>query len=169
MNRGLSRRATPFSEYDFYLADDVAEPTDAPPIALTLTFGEGAEGEWPPELDQAFDKAVQVLNDNRKRLTFRVTAAYDKGTRDFAVEWSFLDLAGNPLPTARQPKLVTDLQALAPVFLLGAVREASQHFHAKESFWSPSRRTWLPPPPWSGSAYYALRSTWRNAIPAWRT
>jgi putative ATP-dependent endonuclease of the OLD family len=137
MNRGLSRRGTPFTEYDFYLANETAQPSDAPPIGLTLTFEEEAEGEWVPEIDQAFDRAVQVLNDNRKRIAFRVTAAYDKSTRDFAIDWAFLDLAGNPLPTAKQPKLVTDLQSLAPVFLLAAVREASQHFHAKASFWSP--------------------------------
>jgi putative ATP-dependent endonuclease of OLD family len=137
MNRGLSRRATPFSEYDFHLANDGAEPADAPPLVLTLTFEETKEDEWVADIDQAFDKAIQVLDDNRKQLAFRVTAKYDKATRDFAVEWCFLDQTGSPLPTAKQPKLVTDLQSLAPVFFLGAVREASQHFHAKSSFWGP--------------------------------
>src|SRR5262249_43941788 len=71
---------------------------------------------------------------------FRVSAKYDKAAQDFAVEWCFLDKAGNQLPTARQPKLVADLQQFAPVFLLSAVREASQHFHAKSSFWGPFTR-----------------------------
>jgi len=137
MNRGLSRRATPFSEYDFHLAKADAEPADAPPLILTLMFEETAEDEWVAEIDQAFDKALQVLDDNRKRLTFRVAAMYDKATRDFAVEWCFLDKAGSPLPSARQAKLVTDVQSLAPVFLLGAVRDASQHFHARSPFWAP--------------------------------
>lgn len=137
MSRGLSRRATPFSEYDFHLASEDADPTDAPPIVLTLTFEEVKEDEWPAEIDQAFDKAIQVLDDSRRRLTFRVTSKYDAATRDFAVEWSFLDKDGNALPTARQPKLVADLQQLAPVFLLSAVRDASQHFHTKSSFWAP--------------------------------
>lgn len=137
MNRGLSRRATPFSGYDFHLVSDDAEPAGALPLVLTLTFEENKEDEWVVEIDQAFDKAVQVLDDNRKRLTFRVTAKYDKAIRDFAVEWHFLDKAGSPLPTAKHPKLVTDLQAIAPVFLLGAVRDASQHFHSKSAFWGP--------------------------------
>jgi putative ATP-dependent endonuclease of OLD family len=137
MNRGLSRRATPFSEYDFHLAKADAEPSDAPPLTITLTFEEVKEDEWPAIIDQAFDKAVQILDDNRKQLAFRVSAKYDKATRDFSVEWSFLDKAGNALPTAKQPKLVTDLQSLAPVFLLGAVRDAGQHFHAKSAFWGP--------------------------------
>jgi putative ATP-dependent endonuclease of OLD family len=137
MSRGLTRRATPFSEYDFHLADDDSEPADAPPLVVTLTFEESAEDEWVAEIDQAFDKAVQVLDDNRKQLTFRVTSHFDAATRDFAVEWAFLDKAGSPLPTARQPKLVTDLQSLAPVFFLGAIRDASHHFHAKSPFWAP--------------------------------
>ncbi len=137
MSRGLTRRATPFSEYDFHLASNAADPSNAPPLAITLTFEESQEDEWVPEIDQAFDKAVQILDDNRKQLTFRVTSRFDAATRDFAVEWVFLDKDGSPLPTAKQPKLVIDLQSLAPVFLLGAVRDASQHFHAKSPFWSP--------------------------------
>lgn len=135
MNRGLSRRATPFSEYDFHFATAAAEPTDAPPLVLTLTFEESEKEEWADEIVQAFPNAIQTLDDDRQCLTFRVTAQYDKATQDFAVEWSFLDRAGNPLPTAKQPKLVADLQSLAPVFLLGAVRDASHHFHTKSSFW----------------------------------
>lgn len=137
MNRGLSRRATPFSEYDFHLATEDAEPADAPPIVLTLTFEESQKDEWPDEIAQAFPNAIQTLDDDRQRLSFRVTAKYDKATRDFAVEWSFLDKAGSPLPTAKQAKLVTDLQQLAPVFLLTAVRDASQHFQTKSALWGP--------------------------------
>jgi len=137
MSRGLTRRATPFSEYDFHLADNDSEPSNAPPLVITLTFEESAEDEWPVEIDQAFDKAVQVLDDSRKQLTFRVTSQFDAATRDFAVEWAFLDKVGTPLPTARNAKLVTDLQSLSPVFFLGAVRDASHHFHAKSPFWSP--------------------------------
>lgn len=137
MNRGLSRRATPFSEYDFHLATEDAEPADAPPIVLTLTFEESKADEWPDELVQAFPNAIQTLDDDRQWLSFRVTAKYDKTTRDFAVEWTFLDKAGSPLPTAKQPKLITNLQQLAPVFLLTAVRDASQHFQSKSAFWGP--------------------------------
>ncbi|MBI1321649.1 DUF2813 domain-containing protein [bacterium] len=137
MSRGLTRRANPFSEYDFHLATDDSEPSTAPPITITLTFEESAEDEWPVEIDQAFNNAVQLLDDGRKQLTFRVASRYDAATRDFAVEWTFLDKEGSSLPTARQPKLVTDLQSLAPVFFLGAVRDAAHHFHAKSPFWSP--------------------------------
>lgn len=106
-------------------------------LVITLTFEESQEDEWVPEIDQAFDKAVQILNDNRKPLTFRVTSRFDAATRDFAVEWVCLDKDGLPLPTAKQPKLIIDLQSIAPVLLLGAIRDASQHLHVKSPFWRP--------------------------------
>ncbi|MBS0184200.1 MAG: DUF2813 domain-containing protein [Nitrospira sp.] len=137
MNRGLGRRATPFSEYDFHLATEDAKPADAPPLILTLTFEESEKDEWPDEIAQAFPNVIQTLDDDRQQISFRVIAKYDKVTRDFTVEWSFLDKAGSPLLTAKQPKLVADLQQLAPVFLLTAVRDASQHFQSKSALWGP--------------------------------
>src|SRR5438552_2779673 len=137
MNRAFGRRAIPFTDYDFHLTEKNQEPTDAPPVILTLFFEERAVDEWVPSIDQAFDKAIQILDDGRKSLTFRVQSQYDKATRDFLVDWAFLDRNGNPLPSAKQLKLVTDLQTFAPVFLLGTARDASQHFHAKSSFWGP--------------------------------
>ncbi len=137
MSRALGRRAVPFSEYDYHLTEASPDAADAPPLVLTVVFEEAKEDEWVPEIDQIFDKAIQVLDDNRKRLAFRVTSSYDKATRDFAVDWVFLDRNDNPLLAAKQMKLVSDLQTLAPVFLLGPAREASQHFHAKSSFWGP--------------------------------
>lgn len=113
MSRGLSRRASPFSEYDFHLASKDADPADAPPLVLTLTFEETDKDEWPDEIAQAFPNAIQTLDDDRQRLCFRASSKYDKVTRDFAVEWSFLNKSGHPLPTAKQQKLVTDMQQLA--------------------------------------------------------
>lgn len=140
MNRGLTRRALPFSEYDFYLADEKVQPADAPRLAITLTYEESEADEWPDEIAQAFPNVMQTIDGGRQRLTFRVVASYDKMQHDFTVEWHFLDQNGNPLPTARQPKLVSDLQQLAPVFFLSAVRDASQHFQIKSAFWAPFTR-----------------------------
>ncbi len=104
MSRGLSRRATPFSEYDFHLASENAEPEGAPPLVVTLTFEEMMKDEWAAEIAQAFPNAIQTLDDDHQRLSFRVTAGYAKTTRDFAVEWCFLDKSGNPLPAMRNKR-----------------------------------------------------------------
>jgi putative ATP-dependent endonuclease of OLD family len=137
LNRGMHRRAVPFNEYDYHLSSSSSDPTESPPLTVTLTFTESAEDEWPEEIDQAFNKALQLLSDNRKQLTFQVISQFDKTLNDYKVEWAFLDNSGAELPTAKQQKLVSDLQSLAPVFLLAAIRDASNHFHAKSPFWSP--------------------------------
>lgn len=137
MNRGMNRRAVPFSEYDYHLSSPTSDPTQSPPLTITLKFTETIEDEWPEDIDQAFSKAVQLLPDNRKQLTFKVVSQFDKALNDYKVEWAFLDNSGAELPTAKQQKLVNDLQSLAPVFLLAAVRDAANHFHAKSPFWSP--------------------------------
>ncbi|MGE0598195.1 MAG: ATP-dependent endonuclease [Dehalococcoidia bacterium] len=137
LSRGLGRRSAPFSEYDFHLADGAAQPAQAPTIRLTLTFQESKEQEWPNEIAQTFVGAIQSLDDGRQQLTFRVQSQYDEATRDFPVEWSFLDLKDNPLPGARNARLVPDLQQLAPLFFLAALRDASQHFSARAPFWAP--------------------------------
>ncbi len=135
MSRGLTRRAMPFSDYDFHLATANSEPADALPIALTLTFEESQKEEWPNEVIQAFPGAMQTLDDERQQLTFRVTGRYDSTARESVVEAVFLDRAGNALRTP--VSLIQNLQDLSPVFSVGAVREASHHFQPKGTFWAP--------------------------------
>ena len=137
MTRSLGRRAFPFTEYDFHITSAMSDPSGAPPLVLTLTFEESKKDEWPDEIAQAFPSVMQTLDDDRQRITFRVSAKYEKTVKDFVVEWVFLDKDGNTLPTARQAKLVLDLQLLSPVFLLTAVRDSSQYFQPKSSFWAP--------------------------------
>lgn len=136
-SRGLSRKSSPFTSYDFFLTEAAPTPDLAPPILLTLTFAEDVEGEWPEQIGQALDTANQVLEDGRSQVRLRIRCAYDPVIEDLAVEWEFLDLAENPLPRAKNPRLLSDLQTLAPVFLLGAVREAAQHFGSRSAFWGP--------------------------------
>lgn len=111
----------------------------APPIMLTLTFEETAKGEWPDEVVQALSGAIQVMDDERQRVTLRVTAAYDSAISNFDADWTFLDLASNELPS-KPRSLIADLQRLAPVFVLTAMRDSSQHFQARSAFWGPFTR-----------------------------
>lgn len=137
LSRNLSRKAMPFGEYDFYLTSAKPEPSSAPPIEINFSFVETAEGEWPDAIIQGLDKAVQVRADNRQEIRFKVVAAYDTAIKDFSLEWSFLDLNNNELTTAKNPRIVAELQQLNPAFLLTAVRDASQHFQSRSPFWGP--------------------------------
>lgn len=141
MTRGLGRRALPFGEFDYRLADGTSDPREAPPIILTLTFEEAHADEWPVAVVQSFPNVVQVQDDGRHLLAFRVQAQFDHALNEYTVDWFFLDRNASPLPSARNPKLVTDLQAIAPVFLLSAMRDASQHFNARSPFWAPFTRS----------------------------
>ena len=137
LSRNLSRKVVPFGEYDFHLTAAKPDPSSAPPIEIDLTFVESVEDEWPDAIVQGLEKAVQVRADNRQEVRFRIVAAYDPAIKDFALEWSFLDLNNVELPTAKNPRIVSELQQLNPAFFLAAVRDAGQHFQSRSPFWGP--------------------------------
>jgi putative ATP-dependent endonuclease of OLD family len=136
LSRALTRRGAPFDEYDFHIATPTGDLANAPPIVITLYFEETHADEWPDEIAQTFPGVIQTLNDDRQSLIFRVTTTYEAKGRDIVIDWSFLDKDGNTL-TVRQQRLVTDLQQFAPVFLLTAIRDATQQFGPKSPFWAP--------------------------------
>ena len=134
LGRGASRRAVPFGEYDYHLAGKVSDATSAPPITITLVFREEAEDEWPDEIAQGLNDVIQSGPGPRNEVRLRFSSAYDATTKQYAYEWNFLDLAGNPLP-AKTRRLLAELQQFAPVFALTAIRDANQHFQARSPFW----------------------------------
>lgn len=141
LGRRLTGRSSPFNELDFHLDSDGADPSSAPPITLTLTFEEEAEDEWPVPVVQILDKAVQILDDDRRRVSLRITTEWDTATRDIKTSWNFLNKDGKELPGARNPRNLNDLQLLAPVFYLPALRDAAQSFGARSPFWAPFTRS----------------------------
>lgn len=141
LGRRLTGRSSPFNELDFHLASDEADPSSAPPIMLTLTFEEETEDEWPVPVVQILDKAFQVLDDNRRRVSLRIITEWDTATRDIKTSWTFLNKEGKELPGARNPRNLNDLQLLAPVFYLPALRDAAQSFGARSPFWAPFTRS----------------------------
>lgn len=140
LSRNLSRKALPFSEYDFHLTAAKPEPASAPPIQMDFTFRETKEDEWPDAIEQALDKAVQIGNDNKREIRLRVIAAFDPAVKDFALTWTFRDLSDNELTSAKAPKLISELQQLNPSFFLAAIRDAGQHFQGRSQFWGPFTR-----------------------------
>jgi putative ATP-dependent endonuclease of OLD family len=137
LSRNLSRKVVPFGEYDFHLTAANPEPSSAPPLEMDFTFVESTEDEWPDAIVQGLDKAVQMRADNKQEVRFRIVAAYDAAIKDFTLEWSFLDLNNVELPTAKNPRIVAELQQLNPAFFLAAVRDAGQHFQSRSPFWGP--------------------------------
>lgn len=135
LSRSLARKVMPFSEYDFHLTTAQPQPSTAPPIEIELTFVEKAEDEWPESIVQAFDGVIQMRDDSRQELRFKVVAAYDPAIRDFSLEWTFLNPEGLVVRPRGGSRAVTELQQLNPAFLLAAIRDASHHFQSRSPFW----------------------------------
>ncbi len=133
-------RASPFDEFDLHFESRSADPTTAPPIAITLTFEEAEAGEWSDEVEQKLggDGGVIALipPDDRSRVQLRVSAEYSKATQEIETNFEFLDAVGKPLPVRNRGRL-TNLQQLRPLFYLSALRDAGKEFSRTSQFWSP--------------------------------
>jgi putative ATP-dependent endonuclease of OLD family len=142
LSRSLGRRGGVFSTYDYHLLNEAAQPQDAQAIEITVTFIERREGEWPDELIQVIPNAIGIADDSLQTIVFRITSKYDTESGDFLADWEFLDPKGNPLDArARNNRYPTELQRLAPVFYLAALRDAAQQFRAQSPFWGPFVRS----------------------------
>ena len=137
LDRPLTRRARVFEEYDYHLPDPDSEPSGAEPIEITLTFAERREDEWPDDVSQILDVAEQIDDRGLRSVKLRVRSSFDAAANDFATEYDFLDLSGNPLPRAKDPRYLTGLRRLAPVFYLASLRDAAREFRARSQFWGP--------------------------------
>ena len=137
LTRPLMRRAAVFEEYDYHLPNSASEPTKTDPIEITLMFAEREEDEWPEEVSQILAAAEQVDDQGLRSVRLRVKSSFDAAINDFATEYDFLDLSGNPLPKAKDVRQLMGLRRLVPVFYLASLRDAAQEFRARSQFWGP--------------------------------
>ena len=133
-----SRQRTVFDTLDFHLPDEDAEPSSAEPIQIEVLFSEQEMGEWNNQLIGRLsrDGILQVGDDERNHVLLRVTCKYDSTSRDFAQDWSFLNLNREPL-TGVGSQALARIQQEVPYFYLTALRDAAHHFDASGQFWRP--------------------------------
>ena len=141
LSRNLNRRGGVFSEYDYHLPNRDSQPVESDPIEITLSFVERYEGEWPDEIPQTLARAVQTGDDGKQSIVLRVRSNFDDGLEDFATTWNFLDLSGNDMIAAGEPRNIISLQQLVPVFYLAALRDSAQEFRPRSQFWGPFVRS----------------------------
>ncbi|KHD11065.1 hypothetical protein PN36_12595 [Candidatus Thiomargarita nelsonii] len=139
LSRSLTRKASPFSDFDYHLQDANAQPTQANPIILTLTFSEQKADEWPDEIVQTFKNVYQTdVDTGIQSITVKITSTYNQDVEDFVTSWDFLDLQGNALlGEAKAPRNIFNLQQHLPLFYLAALRDAAQEFQPRSAFWGP--------------------------------
>ena len=132
------RRRAVFDGLDFHLPDSDSEPSSADRIEIEVTFSDLPDEEWDDELVGRLNRArvLQIDDEERNHVRLRVTCKYDRGSREFGQEWSFLDLQGDPLSRAG-PRALTVLQDEIRYHYLTALRAAARHFDAKGPFWRP--------------------------------
>ena len=132
------RRRVVFDALDFHLCNSAAEPSTADPILVEIMFSEKRVGEWSDALIGRLnrDGILNVGDDERSHVILRVTCAYDATSRDFAQDWSFLNLDRNPLQGIGE-RALAGLQQEVPYFYLSALRDAAHHFDARGPFWRP--------------------------------
>ena len=132
------RRRVVFDALDFHLEDATAEPAAAEPIRIEITFSERSKGEWGDTLVRRLNRhnVIQVDDGECSHVILRVTCEYDPTSRDFAQDWSFLNLDREPL-TAVGERALTGLQREVSYFYLQALRDARYHFGEKGPFWRP--------------------------------
>ena len=109
LSHSLTRKGGIFSEYDYHLPQKESQPADSDAVEITLHFAEQAENEWPDEVLQRFSNAVQADENERQSVIIRVRSKYDDATDDFVTTWDFLDLAGNELTNAKDPRYIFSL------------------------------------------------------------
>ena len=101
-------------------------------------LAEEEPGDWADEVVGRLNrqKVVQVDDEGRSSVIFRVTCSYDLNDRDFSQDWAFLNLNEQPLTGISEVALST-LQREVAYFYLSALRDAARHFDAKGPFWRP--------------------------------
>ena len=137
LTRSLTRRGATFEEYDYHLESSKAEPSTSKPIEITLIFAESREAEWPDEISQLLSDAEQVDKMELRSVTLRIKSSFDRAIHDFTTDYDFLDLSGEALPKAKNPRNLINLQRLVPIFYLASLRDAAQEFRARSQFWGP--------------------------------
>lgn len=141
LTRSFSRRSAVFEEYDYHMDGSVLGPSDSKPIEITLTFSERVEDEWAAEISQLLSDAEQVNDQLLRSVTLRITSAYDTSIKEFTSSYDFLDLSGNILVKAKNPRTFINLQQLVPTFYLASLRDAAQEFRPRSQFWGPFVRS----------------------------
>ncbi|MBM6577859.1 DUF2813 domain-containing protein [Microvirga sp. SRT01] len=136
LSRSVGRRSSPFSEYDYHLDDNAADPRQASPIVITLHFEEEPGSEWPDDVYQLLDGVTQDLGD-RSSLTLRVSSSFDSTINDYVSDQSFIDSAGNTLSPGKASRAVSSLSQIVPYFYLASLRDATQEFKPRSQFWGP--------------------------------
>lgn len=163
LGRRWGQRGTGFSDYDVTIPDEVAPPTENAPAtpaqdddaepeeqaanepdeehteaSIELRFAEEKANEWPDEITSGLFGIIQTdpisgLN----AITLRVTYRFNPLEKSYEPGWAFIDINGDPIGASEAKRAANTSQFFkyVPVFILSALRDASEEFSSRSQFW----------------------------------
>ena len=129
------QRGTEFTENDVHRVDANIDPRDAPPIRITLVSEEGSPGEWHRDILADLDEVASLLPDGRNMISLQLTATWSQDSESFVSTWQFLDADGNPHTSRRDSMYRSRFLNYLPVHWLAALRDSSNQFTPRSTYW----------------------------------
>ena len=135
LTRRWGQRGTGFTEYDVHSPDADANPRTLPPVSIEIVLQEPTANTWPDDMVAALED-VMTIREGKNTIALRIGCAWNEETDLFEPSWEFLDAAGAPLTGKSQR--ATNLSGFfgyAPLFWLGALRDAVDEFSPRSQHW----------------------------------
>nr|WP_239121471.1 AAA family ATPase [Spirulina major] len=133
--RTFTGRATPFSEYDYYMTKMGDSPETSEGILIELWFREDEPNEWSEELYQALTEIVQPDPTSGIRcIGLRLSSKYDEQTKEIIAKWEFIRIDKQPLVLNHAYQLSQFLLYIR-LFYLSALRDSKDEFSSRSPFW----------------------------------
>lgn len=119
-------------------ADDMETEEEHPEASIELHFAEQTVNEWPDEITSGLFGIIQTdpvsgLN----TITLRVTYRFSPLEKTYEPGWAFIDINGDPIGASEAKRAANTSQFFkyVPVFVLSALRDASEEFSSRSQFW----------------------------------
>jgi putative ATP-dependent endonuclease of the OLD family len=135
LTRRWGQRGTGFTEYDVHAPSPDDDPRTLPSVSIEIILEEPAPNTWPDDMVAALED-IMAIGDGKNMVRLRIGCTWNKDTDSFEPAWEFLDAAGTPLTgKAQRATNLSGFFGYAPLFWLGALRDAADEFSSRSQHW----------------------------------
>lgn len=135
LTRRWGQRGTGFTEYDVHCPDAEGDPRTLPAVSIEIVLEEPEPNAWPDDMVAALDD-IMTVSAGKNMIALRIGCTWSEENDTFEPSWEFLDAAGAAL--TGKSKRATNLSGFfnyAPLFWLGALRDADNEFSPRSQHW----------------------------------
>ena len=143
LSRRWGQRGSGFSEYDFYMDDEIDDPRKSEGIEIELLFEEAETDEWPEDLVNDLSNIIQIDPDrDTNSIRLRLGCEYEELADSFDSRWSIIGRDGKAISGgARRAANTQKIFQYVPIFSLVALRDAASEFSSGSQFWGKLLKT----------------------------